>query len=325
MGTDDRIDCPICGGDTALVSNTSDSGNITHVSCEYCGSFSIAKMASMHVCQQEQNARIRLAAWIRARNRENQIPSITDEVIVQVASWSDASISDRADQLLQEIAFECSHLGDQIRIDKPRYEAVSQAMAGKELEYLSELNREQGYLKIFTRPVKEKRDGTTHLGDAPFAEITPKGYAHLNEIKRKPKSGKIVFVAMSFDKGMAEAWSDGLQKGILDAGYQPRRVDSEEHNNKIDDEIIALINSCAFVVSDFTGHRGGVYFEAGYALGKGLPVVWTCKKNDMDDLHFDTRQYNFISWSDTEDLAKRLKNRILGTIGPGPDYVIEAP
>lgn len=31
--------------------------------------------------------------------------------------------------------------------------------------------------------------------------------------------------------------------------------------------MIILINSCKFVIADFTGNRGGVYFEAGYAHG----------------------------------------------------------
>ena len=67
----------------------------------------------------------------------------------------------------------------------------------------------------------------------------------------------------------------GFQQGILEAGYDPVRIDHIEHINRIDDEIIAQINASRFVVADFTGHRGGVYFEAGYALGLGLPVFWS--------------------------------------------------
>jgi len=36
---------------------------------------------------------------------------------------------------------------------------------------------------------------------------------------------------------------------------------------------------CRFIVADFTGQRGGVYFEAGYALGLRKPVIWTCKRD----------------------------------------------
>jgi hypothetical protein len=54
-----------------------------------------------------------------------------------------------------------------------------------------------------------------------------------------------------------------LQKGISDAGFEPLRINMKEHVNKICDEIIAEIRRSRFVVADYTGQRGGVYYEAG--------------------------------------------------------------
>jgi hypothetical protein len=70
-------------------------------------------------------------------------------------------------------------------------------------------------------------------------------------------------------------------------------------------------------VADFTGHRGGVYFEAGFALGMNLPVIWTCRQDCLPDLHFDIRQFNCIDWKTPEDLAGRLQNRIEALLGTG--------
>jgi len=88
----------------------------------------------------------------------------------------------------------------------------------------------------------------------------------------------------------------------------------------IDDEIIATIRRSKFLVSDFTGQRGGVYFESGFALGFGLRVIWTCRADELSAVHFDNRQYNFLVWEREKlsDLAKRLQNRIEATIGRGP-------
>jgi hypothetical protein len=71
-------------------------------------------------------------------------------------------------------------------------------------------------------------------------------------------------------------------------------------------------------VADFTGHRGGVYFEAGFAMGLGLPVFFTCRNTELEKLHFDVRQYNTIDWSDASDLSSRLQVRIEAVIGDGP-------
>lgn len=101
---------------------------------------------------------------------------------------------------------------------------------------------------------------------------------------------------------------------VREAGYKPIRMDVKEHNEKICDAIIAEIRKSKFVVADFTGHRGGVYFEAGYALGLGLLLIWTCRKDDLEGAHFDTRQYNHIVWESNEELFEKLRRRIEATI-----------
>jgi hypothetical protein len=81
---------------------------------------------------------------------------------------------------------------------------------------------------------------------------------------------------------------------------------------------MASIRGSRFVVADFTGSRGGVYYEAGFAHGLDLPVIFMCREGD--ELHFDIRQYNCIFWKADalENAQARLRNRILATLGQGP-------
>ncbi len=99
-------------------------------------------------------------------------------------------------------------------------------------------------------------------------------------------------------------------------GFTPIRIDLVQHNDKIDDRIVAEIRRSGILVADFTGNRGGVYFEAGFAMGLRIPVIWTCMEDNLNQVHFDTRQYNFIVWSNAEDLKEKLEARIAATI-PG--------
>ena len=128
---------------------------------------------------------------------------------------------------------------------------------------------------------------------------------------------------MWFDDDLDEIYQDGFEFAVFRAGYDPVRMDRVEHINRIDDEIIRQINASRFLVADFTGHRGGVYFEAGYALGREIPVFWTCRKSDIGDLHFDIRQFNCIDWESTDELAGRLATRLEAVLGPGPKKVVE--
>jgi nucleoside 2-deoxyribosyltransferase len=82
------------------------------------------------------------------------------------------------------------------------------------------------------------------------------------------------------------------QTGNTERGYTAYRVDEEPHSDNIIFRIMAEIKNSRFVVADVTEQKNGVYFEAGYALGLGLPVIWTVRKDDAKNVHFDTAQYN---------------------------------
>lgn len=105
-----------------------------------------------------------------------------------------------------------------------------------------------------------------------------------------------------------------FRTAIEAAGYKPLRIDQKEHINRIPDETVAEIRRSKFVAADFTGSRGGVYFEAGFATGLGIPVIWTCRRDWVEKLHFDTSQFTHIVWENDEDLRARLLNRIRAVI-----------
>ena len=95
---------------------------------------------------------------------------------------------------------------------------------------------------------------------------------------------------MSFADELKPLYDIGIYPGIRNASYEPVRLDREEHNNKVDDEIVVRIRQCKFLVADFTKDRGGIYFEAGLAMGLDKPVIWTVRKDCIDSVHFDNRQ-----------------------------------
>jgi hypothetical protein len=147
--------------------------------------------------------------------------------------------------------------------------------------------------------------------------LTLEGWKRIAELRKVGRVSDQAFVAMWFDQGLFPAWSDGIEPALKDAGYNAVRVDRVEYNEKIDDKIIAEIRRSGLVVADFTGDRGGVYYEAGFAQGLGLPVIFTVRKDEVGRVHFDTRQYNHIAWETPAELRERLYDRVIATLGPG--------
>ncbi len=145
--------------------------------------------------------------------------------------------------------------------------------------------------------------------------LSIKGLEKVVQLREQRSESKKVFVAMKFgDEVLDEAYRKAIVPAVKNCGYNALRVDKVPHNDKICDRIMSEIKQSAFVIADFTGHRGGVYFEAGYALGLGIPVVFTCSKKSFKKTHFDTRQYNHIIWESDEELRVALEDRINATI-----------
>jgi hypothetical protein len=142
-------------------------------------------------------------------------------------------------------------------------------------------------------------------------KITHEGWAQLGATGI---SSRIGFVAMSFDPSLNAAYTLGIEPAIRGAEYEPLRIDKVHHNEKICDRIISEIRRARFMVADVTLQRPGVYFEAGYAMALGLPVIWCCRKDDSKNIHFDTRQYSHIFWETPSDLLGQLLDRIRATI-----------
>ena len=220
------------------------------------------------------------------------------------------TVSERIDRLLLEIHKEQTKLSSRVSCIEPNLVAATFSQDFTEVRYLLDVLSKKNMIEVFESRVR--------------CQLLLDGYVAVDELIRKKESSGNGFVAMSFDEALNEAYTRGFQVGIMNAGYNPVRVDKSEHINRIDDEIITQIKSADFVVADFTGHRGGVNFEAGFALGLNLPVIWTCHKDHMKDLHFDIRQYNTIDWDDIDELSKRLQFRIEATVDKGPNnYSIE--
>lgn len=126
-----------------------------------------------------------------------------------------------------------------------------------------------------------------------------------------------VFVAMHFEAGPSSVFDNAIKPAIERAGYTAYRVDRDPHIDRIDAKIMAEIKDSRFLVADVTGQRNGVYFETGYALGLGLPVIWTVRRDDLENVHFDTRQYSHIVWETEQEFHDKLYDLIRAIIGKG--------
>lgn len=57
------------------------------------------------------------------------------------------------------------------------------------------------------------------------------------------------------------------------------------------------------------------------AMGLGVPVIWCCRKSSLNDMHFDTRQYQHLLWETESELKSLLQTKIEARFPPPSDAV----
>jgi nucleoside 2-deoxyribosyltransferase len=262
-----------------------------------------------------------LTTWLCNQRRAGiAVPVISADVLSSVSSFVPLSTTGRIERTLL-------HFNKHIRIgqvipitplslpaERPEENvlmAISECVDQEELIAFMNVLADMGWVT----------QHLSHMSALNFT-LTASGWLKVEELITRLPDTTQAFVAMWFNEATHAAYTNGIELAIMDAGYRPVRIDKKEHNNKIDDEIIAEIRRSKFLVADFTCEkdkvRGGVYFEAGFAMGLGIDVIWTVFKDSLSDVHFDTRQYNHVVWDTPETLRRLLADRIGAVIGDGP-------
>lgn len=316
MSTVPQMPCPICKLDAKNV-RVWDYGERTSLQCARCGKFTITETAAAMAKSRQLGPK--LSAWIRERSESGaEVPEINSNTLNEVeAALPSYRVSEK--QLLLLRAFERRTLfpGKVIDINEQFDYPLAWAACEEEFRYLLR--------SLIERGLVYRTDGPSDLNDSSIfmLEITSSGWSFLDEHARPAVISDQVFVAMSFSVELKSAWENAISPALVKAQYRPYRVDAEPHIDRIDTKIITEIKNSRFLVADVTQQRPGVYFEAGYALGLGLPVFWCVRSDDHENVHFDTRQYNHIIWENEQNLADQLYNYVSAIIGKGSSVANE--
>lgn len=157
--------------------------------------------------------------------------------------------------------------------------------------------------------------------------LTPEGYAYYKNNTQETAVQNInshtVFVAQAFNEEMNKNYSEIIYPLIKDEfSLTPIIISNEDPDVPVDVEILNQINLCKFMICDLTFARPSVYFEAGYAIAKGIKVLFSCRVDHNSDnlnfdstkfkVHFDLRNRQITWWENgnKEQFKEELKNRI---------------
>jgi nucleoside 2-deoxyribosyltransferase len=291
--------CPLCGVQEIQCQNCPGMRDASLIECPICGVYEISRQAMVNLKNEDRPERNYLPCYTRQHweqwGRPAQIRSNWPELVEPHAN---SSIETKLDKLMRLVEKRTKELGGTVEIsgfDWSLYDVFSKESSN----FLVDHAASRGLLK------------TSWLLDSVKCQITFDGWKYIERGGLGTASPKRVFVAMSFNPDLEPAFKTGIEQAVAtDCNLICIRLDKQHHNEKICDRILSEIRRSHIVVADFTEHKAGVYFEAGFALALGKEVIWTVRENNKENTHFDTRQYNHIIWKEPADLREQLRDRI---------------
>ena len=142
----------------------------------------------------------------------------------------------------------------------------------------------------------------------------------MNKADEKETKPNFAFIAMPMDKDDHHLVDvlETIKYAAQLCGIRAERVDDTESNERITDRILKSINSASYVIVDLTKERPNVFFEAGYAQGRGKTAIYIARQGTP--LHFDIRDYPVILFRSMKELREGIQKRLDALSKVKPDH-----
>ncbi len=299
--------CPLC-----LQTSIRHGANSKFVvfNCPNCGNFGIDDLEIQHL-DGKSSAQKALLSHIIGRGKEQRSEAfkLTKETIAETLENEKLpTVSQKLENLIRVIGDNSPGLGHLLHWKEQDYMKHSAEVGAlpAEIFVLAENARIQGLVTGGVETIEQIGQSNREV-ICPSFELSFYGHQRYEEITHGRGEANEAFMAMPFgnddlNKAFKEYWKPAADK----ADFVLERVDERPTAGPIDDRIRNKIRRAKFMICDLTGGNHGAYWEAGFAEGVGVPVIYLFKEASGHDPHFDINHHLYIKWND-ENIAEQAE------------------
>lgn len=305
--------CILCNSKATI--NTQDNASRTIYNCQNCGVFVVSDLV---VPQVKRNS-CELAAYFTNRKLadHNEVVLISYEkakkdkdylqlTVEQILSHFPKSFSELMDLVLQNLTRMSTYEGEEIKVEnlemfpvfyvkKASYDALSFIIKSMQKFDLIEVN---------------------YYGSSFFpcgVIVSPKGWDRVSQMQTGQISRDTALVLRSGkedDDEYSQVFRRVAARAARECGFHVVESNTASSDDKVNHEMIALIKSSGFVISDMSTANGAAYYTAGMAHALDKTNILTCHKNALKKLELDAEQISVLSWKDEDGLYLQILNAI---------------
>ncbi|MES2832856.1 MAG: hypothetical protein V4695_12800 [Pseudomonadota bacterium] len=308
-------DCPICTLDACdeLPGNASDSLGFN---CRRCGEFRLTgtlhDMLEPDGPDKDDPRTAVVSHTVRKMQRNGYVPLLDSDWYKRVCETGKLPRpNEQITNLLLWVGEEAKGTDDTVINESEQLQAIigspKPSMVFEIALYLAErglVKYENMFIDYLSQPLQ--------------FQMTLDGWAEFDRLNRDSRDSRIAFMAMKFhDPELNNIVDTVFRPAVAATGFELRVLTDVPRAGSIDDRMRVEIRRSRFMLADLTHGNNGAYWEAGYAEGLGLPVIYTFKKEAFEKQasHFDTNHHLTVMWGNNPaDVMEELKATIRATL-----------
>lgn len=303
MGSMDQI-CPVCSTAPTEVTGW---GPLVRIKCDRCGEFNLTDslnqdLPGFFLRMPPQAAAIMSHTIRRMQRQGRQITVFPNTVQTFLSNGHLPTPNEQADELILWIGD--NQPDSASNASAP--ELLLDAWIGAALPRIA--GNASGFRWLLTsmesNPAVPKPFTHSSANRVASFNLTLEGWSRYAALKQARNESRTAFMAMKFgDAELDDVVDRCFRPAVQRTGFELRVLTDNQRAGLIDDQIRSALLSARFVVADLTHGSFGAYWEAGFADGRGLPVIYTCKRAEWQKAktHFDTNHMATVLW-DVGDL-----------------------
>ena len=283
------------------------------VNCSNCGKFIItdeAQFEATHKIGNSEEKKALASHGIRRRGANGQQVKIYSDDLDLLISAEQPTIIEQANNLLSHFALQVKEPGKTLKI------AATEEWIG-----VTGSITKEGVNALLLYLINEHFLIVPDPTQSRTFSMTVRGWVHYEELQKQAKDSTIAFMAMEFgDPELDGIVDDIFRPAVAQTGFRLQKLTDEQRAGLIDDQLRVEIRRSRILIADLSHGNNGAYWEAGFAEGLGIPVIYTCKQSIFDDPetkpHFDTNHYLTVPWNPDNpvEAAEKLKATIRATL-----------
>jgi hypothetical protein len=129
--------------------------------------------------------------------------------------------------------------------------------------------------------------------------------AELLEAGKNSEGRPIAFVSMPLSSKFDDIFFYGIQNAVHATNLLCERSSQLASEGEVFDRAMQQIEAAAVVIADISGANPIVYFEIGYALGRGRPIILIV--DESEEPHFSAKGQRYLKYSAIRNLEELLK------------------